>query len=320
MPEQGLILYSIWSCQPQEEREHDRPPIVIEKPTFEMKKDPKGTSETKGKRDGRPGKGDGGRKAPGGPGQQPTLRLPGGVDWKTIFGVLAAIASLFAAGRIGALLGMILKALGITLGAVAGATVVSAEPAPGGTGGPPTGTPVPGTEPGPPRTIGAREGKEPPTTVAPTRKPPPKARVIKLNVIEGVNLDNLSKGMVVPVLVSDLKSKHGVAILQVTKIVKEGNKTTAEFWALQSRLDEPGAPATRTVGGNIIYTVTHPSDESNPTGLVGQKYKIGPNAEWFLNYLENVAEGLEAAGWGGKASEVRSEIQRLRRLIQSANQ
>ncbi len=326
MPQRGLILYAIWSCRPKQEKDDPQPPIFGEKPRFEVKGEPKSTPETKGKRDGRPGKGNGtgkpGQKLPGPSGPQPTLTIPKSVA--AIIVILGLLALATGPGKIGALIGAFLRGLGITLGIVAGATAAFASGRAGGKSPvKPVPVPVPGSEEttSPPGRTGSASGRKKSASEEElTRPAAAKRQVVKLDYIESLNLDRLSNGMVVPVLLSDLKSKHGVAILQVTNVVKEKNSTTAEFRSLQDRMGgAEGVPSARTQGGNKFYTVTHPYSSSEPPRLVGSVMKIGPDPQWFATYLENLADQLEAAGQKDEANQVRQEVRRVMQLAKSAN-
>jgi hypothetical protein len=121
--------------------------------------------------------------------------------------------------------------------------------------------------------------------------------------------------MVVPVNLTDMKQRHGVAILQVLTVSKEGRNTTVEFKALQSRMGGGDEPATRQKSGSEFYTVTHPARDLGDDGpkLVSTLVKIGADPSWFANYLENIANDLDTAGRTAEASEVRAEVERIRR-------
>jgi hypothetical protein len=233
----------------------------------------------------------------------------------------AAIAAIFKPARVvtllGQLLGMLARWLGFGLTLGAGALAHAAGSG-GGAGGAGTTVPVPTDVPGP-RTDDPTHGKG--TRPAPGAKrsteksggrvTPPKGRHVKLDLIEGVSLQDLSRGMVVPVQISDLKSRHGVALLQVTKVTRDGEETTVEFKALQSQMSAVGQPSEQSNLGNDVYTVTHPHRDLD-LKLVGQVVKMGSDPLWFANYLENVANKLEAEGRKPEADEVRSEVRRLR--------
>ncbi|CAG0930526.1 hypothetical protein TFLX_01803 [Thermoflexales bacterium] len=338
MPQRGLILYSIWSCQPIDDRKPPDPPLVFDQP-FDSKGEPKTTPETKGKGDGQRDKGNGqrdkgdgqrdkgksdrpGQKTP--PEQQPFLRLPNLPNWLLwvlgAVGVLAILGSIW--GKIGAAIGAFLAALGFTLG------MAAADDKPGGAGGapkgttiqPPKGTPQPGgtttvpptsTGVSPRRTTGKKED-QPAGTVQPQKK------VIQLDLIEGINLDSLAKGMVLPIQISDLKSKHEVSILQVTNVVKGKGATTVEFKALQERrYDEKTGLSPVVLGGNT-YTVTHPASGTGLPKLVGRVVKIGSDGQWFWNYLDNLANKLDTAGLKNEANQVRQEIRRQKDLFKGS--
>jgi hypothetical protein len=158
------------------------------------------------------------------------------------------------------------------------------------------------------------------TTERSVSPPPAAVKRIKIDAIEGLNLDALSKGMVVPVNLTDMKRRHGVAILQVLTVSKEGGNTTVEFRALQSGMGGGDQPATRQKSGSEYYTVTHPAHDLGKDGpkLVGTLVKIGADPSWFANYLENIANDLDAAGRTAEAGEVRAEVERIRRHAKSA--
>jgi hypothetical protein len=132
------------------------PPFVGD-PRIDWRGDPKTESERGSKGDGRPGKRNGVR-APGRPstsgGPQPTLRLPGGIDWEAVRNVLiaiAAIAALHPLGRLGNVLGIalgkLLLRLGISLGILGGTLAASPAGSPSIVGGPPSGLPAGTTVP-----------------------------------------------------------------------------------------------------------------------------------------------------------------------------
>jgi hypothetical protein len=288
--------------------------LVFDRP-FDSKGEPKTTPETKGQGDGQRDKGKGksdrpGQKTP--PEQQPTLRLPNLPNWLRwvlgIAGVLAILGSIW--GKIGAAIGAFLAALGFTLG------MAAADDKPGGAGGPPKGTIIqpPKVTPQPGGTTVPPTGQKdkPAGTVQPQRK------VVQLDLIEGINLDSLAKGMVLPIQISDLKSKHEVSILQVTKVVKGKGATTVEFKALQERsYDEKTGLSSVVLGGNT-YTVTHPASGTGLPRLVGQVVKMGSDPQWFWNYLDNLANKLDTAGLKTEANQVRQEIRRQKDFLKGS--
>ncbi|MGI9182853.1 MAG: eCIS core domain-containing protein [Longimicrobiaceae bacterium] len=313
-------------CTRRRDDEPPDPPIVVdEKPRFDVKGDRKPLSEPKGK-------GDGKDKHPARPGKPPRWAPEINPAVAAIIIGLAALVlraakyfkPLRLAAILGTLLGMLLKGLGLGPAVAGGAAADSADTQPDGPGGPPTvkPVPVPGSGPGdaPGRKGGARGRNESSTEGAPARQARAKRQVVKLDVIEGLNVDRVSKGMVIPVLLSDLKSnKHGVAILQVESVVKEGNDTTAEFRPLQERMvGAEGGPNARTVGGYKVYTVTHPYRGSEPAGFMASVLRTGNDPRWFATYLENVAAQLEGVGQKSEAQQVRTEVQRLRQLAETA--
>lgn len=256
---------------------------------------------------------------------------------KTTFAVLAGIVALGAAVAryfkpaavallLGRLLGALLQRLGFGLALAGAAATAGAATQPGGTGGPTTVIPVPVPVPGEGGETSTQERRVDPqrrkkTTTERSVAPPPAAvKRIKIDVIEGLNLDTLSKGMVVPVNLTDMKRRHGVAILQVLTVRKEGGNTTVEFKALQSRMGGGDEPATRQKSGSEFYTVTHPARDlgDDRPKLVGTLVKIGADPSWFANYLENIANDLDAAGRTAEAGEVRAEVERIRRHVKTA--
>jgi hypothetical protein len=44
--------------------------------------------------------------------------------------------------------------------------------------------------------------------------------------------------------------------------------------------------------------------------------KIGPDSQWFLDYLHKLATKLEAAGRKREAIQVRDEVRRVKDLLQ----
>jgi hypothetical protein len=299
------------------------PPVIVE-PLTEPTSETKQPSEPKGKGDGQPGKGngqpskgDGGRK-PNQPGQkvppeqQPTLHMPSSIDWPLVILALGIIASATPEGRIGMVLGLLLRRFGIAIAIAVGAATASAA-TPGSVGGPPTGKPIPlpvpvpsDTSSQPRRTTGAQEHKKQPTTGAPQQKAPKKAQAIEV-VIEGVNLEHLSIGRILPIYFVEEGKKveegmAGFAILQVANKVTDGNDTTVEFNPLQQ------APS---LGGKT-YTATSPHLGSKmPTlyGLLPSDYRIGSNPQWFWDYLENLSKNLEVEGRKIEANQIREEVQ-----------
>lgn len=256
------------------------------------------------------------------PAEEPAFRLPRGSVWDKVYaailtlGALAAVYTLW--GKVGALLGLLARAAGITLGLTAGAAAASTS-TPGGAGGPPIVKPVPGrvtSQPGGPEHKGSsKAGKAAQKSAADTQ-------AIKVDVIEGVNAERVSVGMVFPVQFYEEGRKQGeemsgVAILQVTKVVKEETGTTVEFISLQERMTDKktgGNIGKTSMGGKKIYILTHPYRVSQPPkpGLVGYVINTGPNRQWFWTYLENLANELETAGQKSLAKQVRKEVQRLR--------
>jgi hypothetical protein len=230
----------------------------------------------------------------------------------------------FALGR---LLGSFLARLGLGLFVAGGTAAASTTDEPGGKGsGKTTVIPVPVPVPGEGDETSSQERRDDPqrrkksTTERSVSPPPAAVKRIKIDVIEGLNLDALSKGMVVPVNLTDMKRRHGVAILQVLTVSKEGRNTTVEFKALQSGMGGGDEPATRQKSGSEYYTVTHPAPDLGKDGpkLVGTLVKIGADPSWFANYLENIANDLDAAGRAAEAGEVRAEVERIRRHAKSA--
>lgn len=253
---------------------------------------------------------------------------------KAMFAVLAGIVALGAAIAryfkaagvalaLGRLLGALLKRLGLGLALAGGAAVAGAANQPGG---PTTVIPVPVPVPGQDSDTSSEEKLDDPkrrkkTTTQRTVSPPPAAsKRIKIDRIEGLNLDSLSKGMVVPINLTDMKQRHGVAILQVLKVTKVEGKTTVEFKALQSRMDGGNAPDTRQKSANEFYTVTHPAVDlgDDKPKLVGTLVKIGPDPSWYANYVENIANDLDTAGRTAEAAEVRAEVERIRQHVKTA--
>jgi uncharacterized protein DUF4157 len=263
------------SLRREEPEPHD-PPVIGDRP-FEQRGDSESTSESKGKSNGQPGKGDGERKpgrpgrrppAPGGP--QPTLRLPGGIDWAAALAALLALLALTPWGRIGELLGtalgLLLRALGFSLGILAGTAAASAADSPSDPGGPPSGPPagdpiprtgpparttIPpaGTRPLPHRAPVPRVQKRPPAAGAAPLRAPATRRTIKMKLIEGLNLDTVSVGRTYWVV----NYRTGdIVLLQVTNKVVEGKDTTVDFVSVLE-CSTGGCSS----GGNG-YTVTHP--------------------------------------------------------------
>src|SRR5918992_3613026 len=152
----GSRLASCCRVRSQPEPDPPNPPFVGD-PRIDWRGDPKTESERGSKGDGRPGKRNGVR-APGRPstsgGPQPTLRLPGGIDWEAVRNVLiaiAAIAALHPLGRLGNVLGIalgkLLLRLGISLGILGGTVAASPAGSPSIVGGPPSGLPAGTTVP-----------------------------------------------------------------------------------------------------------------------------------------------------------------------------
>jgi hypothetical protein len=245
------------------------------------------------------------------------------------------VKSLRLAAAIGAFLGMLLRGLGIGL-AVAGGTGGTApdtQPGssggtqPGAGGGTTAGQPVlvPGSEPGgttttpsPTRRSSKSAGKS--RGGARTGRAPAKPDIVMLDLIEGLNLERVTTGMVVPVMLSDLKNqRNGVALLQARNVVREGEETTVEFRSLQEQIAPTGGgQAARSMGGNKVYVVTHPHRGPGDPSFVASVIRAGPDPEWFANYLDDVATRLESAGQKAEAQELRSEVQRLRQLAKSS--
>jgi hypothetical protein len=219
-----------------------------------------------GKGNGEPGKGDG-RHKPGQPGRRPPgPSLPGGAALLTVLTVLTAILALTPQGRfgqvIGAVLGTLLRWLGFTLAIGAGAAVASAGTS-GRKGGAPARTPPPASrttvlptqtqQPGtssPQHPIpAAPERKGPSVSGTSARKPPEKTRAIKVDVIEGLNLEQAVVG-ILPVVWLHPKGKPDeklLAVLQVTSKVTHGNTTTVEFKSLlETKRDATRWAATST--------------------------------------------------------------------------
>jgi hypothetical protein len=204
----------------------------------------------------------------------------------------------------------LLKWLGFGLAIAGGAIEASASKTSGTVGGPPAGRPVPLPVPAPsgrsstsrrPTTApGQKETKTPSISASkvPTGRPP-----ITIDVIEGLDLKKLSKGMVLPILLSDLHTRHYVSILLVTNVVKKGEDTIVEFRSLQESPDD--------VNTGKNYIVTGPSRGPMQLKLAGSVVKTGPDFQWFLDYLENLAKKLETVGRKDDAEQVRREIRRL---------
>jgi len=331
-------------CQP---RRDDEPPGPYVPPIWVRPSDQPGSSETKGKGDqpgkgdgepgkgdrpgkgnGEPGKGDRGRRPGRTPGrdqpQQPTFRLPRGPIWDKVYGALAVIGGLVALfslwGKVGALLGLLARALGFTLGLVGGA-VAAAAGTPGKAGGPPVVKPTPGGVTTPSGTTGAKERKRSPTARVGARQTTTPTQPIEVKAIEGLNAEKAAVGMVFPVQFHyEGELKQGVqvpdvAILQVTRVLKDKSGTTLELTSLQERMYAGyGNVGKTSLGGKTTYYLTHPYRPSDPEkpGLVGFVIRTGADGEWFWKYLENLANELETAGHKNLANQVRSEVQRLK--------
>ena len=247
--------------------------------------------------------------------QQPFLRIPNFLAWAImIIGTIAVFSSLW--GKIGGLLGMLARTLGFTLG-MAGTAMAEPDVSKGGTDarGKPIKIPTPDgaiTSGAAAITAGSGVGKTDKSTskTAVTAIKPLADKVTKVDLIEGLNLDKLTPGMVLPVVLSNLHSKHYVSILMVNSVVKKKNETTVKLVSLQERPDD--------VGTHARYTVTHPHRGSSPLKLVGQLVKIGPDSQWFLDYLNKLAGKLENAGRKGDAVQIRNEVQRVKSLLQKS--
>jgi Domain of unknown function (DUF4157) len=249
--------------------------------------------------------------------ERSTLRLPQGPFWEWAFGIIMTLGVLAMAvslwGKVGALLGLLARALGFTLGLLAGGAAAAA----GGPGSPGTkgsGTPAPGggTEPAAPaRTTTPGPGKaastKPPQPGPATSQQQPAAR--RIDVIEGINLESLRVGEVLPLRLSDLKSRHDIAILLVTRVESQRGETTVEFRALQEAGEEQVDGSRPVVLMGHAYTVTHPN-RAEKSKLVGLPLKVGPDPKWVWDYLERLATKLKAAGHDNAAATVRAEVQR----------
>jgi hypothetical protein len=318
------------SCCQQDDDDDQRPPQppVIVDPLDVQKGDSKSTSETKGKGNGQPEKGNGrpGKEdRPGNDQPQPTLRLPSGPILDKVIAVLLIIGTFIAVrtfwGKIGALLGMLARAAGITLGigvaagnataAGGGQKIPVPVPVSGGATTPSTGSP------GSRRQTDRPKEKESAKSGTTTQKAGPK-EAVRVSVIEGLNAERVAVGNIFPVsFASGHGHGFGNAILQVTRVTKEQSFTTVEFTSLQEAwspeaVDVPGQ-ANRTLGGNKAYVLTVPFDARTQTGgLIGYLMYTGKeNRDWLLRYFENLANELEASGQKRLASQVRNELQRL---------
>ncbi|MBS0446724.1 MAG: DUF4157 domain-containing protein [Proteobacteria bacterium] len=261
---------------------------------------------------------------------EPALRLPHGPVWDLVYGLIIVLGTLAiigtVVGKLGALLGMLARALGLTLGLLAGGVATAGaattgSPRPGGKPVPTPGPSGPATGPtAPPRdrttTPGSRKSPGSATTpAAPAKAAGP---TVQIDLIEGLNLDTLSPGMIFPLMLSDMKSRHDVAIMEVTGVKKERDRTTIDLQALQEHADAAPGQARPTVLMGRRYAVTHPHRGSEPPGLVGEVVKPGADPAWWWTYLDNLAKQLDASGRKVEADGVRQEIRRQQDLQRKA--
>ena len=295
------------------------------------------------KGNGKPEKGDGGRKRP--PDRKPPIgpQIP---PWfaAIIIGLAAVVIALSKvfkplrlAAIIAAFLTALLKSLGLGIAVAGGTEDVTV---PGGPGKPSPGKSVPGptttpsgptapgqsvpgptTTPSGPTAPGRTTGRKGEGPGRPSEKLPPTTRKrIELGNIEGLSVERVAVGNIFAVLMHQEGRRageglFGEVILQVTSKVKQGDATTVEFNSVQeSWIDEKAGTTTQTFGGNT-YTVTHPFPNIQKPYIMGSIKTIGSDPQWFLTYLENVANRLAAGGRHDEADKVRKEIQRIRQLV-----
>jgi hypothetical protein len=232
--------------------------------------------------------------------------------------------------------------LGISLGIAVGAGTASGGTLGSESGGP-TNEPADVTVPAPSGTSSTK-GKRPgeperkgiTIRAAAISKRRASRQAIKIDVIEDVELQSLSRGRVIPLMLYGPNLQPKTSILLVTNVVKQGKyRTTVEF---KSLMEEPEGIKTEKT-----YVVSHPYSTSEEKRLIGKyspAFKGNVNLPklveeeslsiteegwrahqmelaWALvNYLENLANKLETGGRKIDAIEVRREVQRIRSLLQ----
>lgn len=253
-----------------------------------------------------------------------------------LLALLALVAAFTFWGRIGLLLGSILRALGVviataTAAAAAAAGDAASEVVPTGGGGGGSGSnrkttgsnrvsqrkgtvaveqeaeviKVPAQAPAKPQAgpgaatskLGPAQHKATPT-------------VTKIDFIEGVNLTVLAPGNLLHVWLYEPGKPKLLAALQVRNRRTSGSTTTVEFKSLLENRD-----GKNTLGGNS-YTVTHPflSPKGDEPRVVAERTFTGGEVQPLISWFETLAAELNDAGRTEDAAAVRSEIQRVKKL------
>lgn len=229
-----------------------------------------------------------------------------------ILGALAAFLVRTPWGRLGLLLGALLRWLGLRLG-IAGVTAAATMAGTAGAAPLPRPGRLPsGPTPPPSRTVVVPEPKGKPGAGISVSKVPAKTKAIEVGVIEGLDPERVSVGMMPAVWLFE-KGKPPkeklFAVLQVTKKISAGGYTTVEFKSLLEN-----RAGINTLGGNF-YTVTKPYRGPKEPAWVGHLTFTGEgHPQYMADYLEILALELEDAGRKVEANQVREEIQRLKRL------
>jgi hypothetical protein len=220
------------------------------------------------------------------------------------FGLL--ITKIFKPGRLafllGTLLGKLLKWFGFGLAIAGGTAMASSESSTGSQG-------RQLSRPGSPVTREGQTIKE-----APALRVSSKAKVINVAVIEGLNSDHLSIGML-PAVWLYKKGRPGdklFAILQVIEKTRKGNDVTVKFRSLLEN-----KAGRNSLGGNV-YIITYPYRGTDEQAWEGYRTFTGGGSYQFIwNYLEVLAEELDAVGQRMEAKQVREEVQRLKSIAES---
>ena len=225
--------------------------------------------------------------------------------------------------------------------AVPGKDIIVPGGAPPGTTVPPTQTPPSvttppqgGVTPTPPKITVPKPDETPPTSGAPTKssttaskargtpsraagvasKAAGKGRTIDLALIEGLNLQSVSKGRFFFIRFAQGQQIDAFLLFQAVEKRTQGEETTVEFKAMMECDLTQGCIWT----GNT-YRVTHPY---RPTGSPALVAYADPNRrypEWVMGHLERTAEQLDEQGRTTEARQVREELRRVKQLAKSRN-
>jgi hypothetical protein len=306
-------------------RQTEGDPKSADKPTEKGDGRPSDESE---RPDRQPGKDDGepadrGRRPGRRPPQQPTLRLPPGVAWSKVLGILVIIAGLLALtpwGRIGSIIGTaigtFLRWLGFTLAFLGGTALASSAPRRGGAA-PSNKSPAvvraPTAAPAPVSSTSARPG----VVNASPRKRAPNAT--KIAFIEGLNLSSTAPGRVHAVWLYERGQRRMLAFLLVTDKTTAGNETSVELKSLWENRD-----GRNSLGGNY-YTAATPyrgEERQAPewTGTLTFTGDGSDNGKFLIAEWETLAEELQSGGRESDAGQVFREVQRLKALAKARSE